>query len=49
MRLRDGKKVGTLLLAALLLTGCGGVDIGCCNECQRRYCGRNMGACEHDL
>ena len=24
MRLRDGKKAGTLLLAVLLLTGCGG-------------------------
>ena len=24
MRLRDGKKAGALLLAALLLTGCGG-------------------------
>ena len=24
MRLRDGKKTGVLLLAALLLTGCGG-------------------------
>ena len=26
MRLRDGKKVGTLLLVALLLTGCGGAE-----------------------
>ena len=26
MRLRDGKKAGTLLLAALLLTGCGGAE-----------------------
>ena len=26
MRLRDGKKAGILLLAALLLTGCGGAE-----------------------
>ena len=26
MRLRDGKKAGTVLLAALLLTGCGGAE-----------------------
>ena len=48
MRLRDGKKAGTLLLAALLLTGCGGAENDGSGDAvmsvSRRYCGRNMGS-----
>lgn len=60
MRLRDEKKAGALLLAALLLTGCGGaadtasnVEMGtaadAATNCCCRHCSRNLGACEHDL
>ena len=50
MRLRDGKKVGTLLLVALLLTGCGGAEnTSDAVMSVSEDTAANMGACEHDL
>lgn len=60
MRLRDEKKAGALLLAALLLTGCGGAadtasnvgtdaSLDAVTTAAADTAAGTLGACEHDL